>query len=97
MYEHAPAKVPAGPRPLVVVLHGCTQIAAAYESAGWSDLADEWALTSSTPSRIRLGTPAVTTEALDLDEIARGQGENESIKEMIAKMKVDHSRPAGTS
>jgi poly(3-hydroxybutyrate) depolymerase len=42
MYKHAPAKVPAGPRPLVVVLHGCTQTAAAYESAGWSDLADEW-------------------------------------------------------
>jgi poly(hydroxyalkanoate) depolymerase family esterase len=41
MYLHAPEPTPAGPRPLVVALHGCTQTASGYEAAGWSDLADE--------------------------------------------------------
>src|SRR5512141_1382679 len=40
MYEYAPADLPAG-RPLVVVLHGCTQTAAAMETAGWNALADQ--------------------------------------------------------
>jgi len=39
MYEYAPADLPAG-APLVVVLHGCTQTAAAMETAGWNALAD---------------------------------------------------------
>lgn len=109
MYKHAPAKVPAGPRPLVVVLHGCTQTAAAYESAGWSDLADEWGFYVLYPEQnttrnnssgcFNWGgrwksapqTFVLTPEALDLNEIARGQGENESIKEMVDKMKADHS------
>ena len=39
MYEYAPADLPAG-APLVVVLHGCTQTAAAMETAGWNTLAD---------------------------------------------------------
>lgn len=40
MYEYAPADLPAD-RPLVVVLHGCTQQASAMEAAGWSAIADE--------------------------------------------------------
>ena len=107
--RHAPAKVPVGPRPLIVVLHGCTQTAAAYESAGWSDLADEWGFYVLYPEQnttrnnssgcFNWGgrwksapqTFVLTPEALDLNEIARGQGENESIKEMIDKMKADHA------
>ena len=107
--RHAPAKVPVGPRPLIVVLHGCTQTAAAYESAGWSDLADEWGFyvlyrEQNTTRNNSSGcfnwggrwksapqTFVLTPEALDLNEIARGQGENESIKEMIDKMKADHA------
>jgi poly(hydroxyalkanoate) depolymerase family esterase len=109
MYTHVPANVPAGPRPLVVVLHGCTQTAAAYESAGWSDLADAWGFYVVYPEQnttrnnssgcFNWGgrwksapqTFVLTPEALDLNEIARGQGENESIKEMVDKMKTDHA------
>ncbi|MEA2752484.1 MAG: hypothetical protein QOI41_6627, partial [Myxococcales bacterium] len=109
MYKHVPAKVAAGPRPLVVVLHGCTQTAQAYEAAGWSDLADEWGFYVLYPQQnttrnnssgcFNWGgrwksapqTFVLTPEALDLNEIARGQGENESIKEMIDKMKADHA------
>lgn len=109
MYKHVPAKVPAGPRPLVVALHGCTQTAAAYESTGWSDLADEWGFYVVYPEQnttrnnssgcFNWGgrwksapqTFVLTPEALDLNEIARGQGENESIKEMVDKMKADYA------
>ncbi len=109
MYKHVPAKVPAGPRPLVVALHGCTQTAAAYEATGWSDLADEWGFYVVYPEQnttrnnssgcFNWGgrwksapqTFVFTPEALDLNEIARGQGENESIKEMVDKMKADYA------
>lgn len=39
MYAHAPAGGKADA--VVVALHGCTQSAAAYVSAGWNDLADK--------------------------------------------------------
>src|SRR5206468_3847688 len=42
MHKYVPATMPSEARPLVVVLHGCTQTPAAYESVGWNDLADEW-------------------------------------------------------
>lgn len=39
MYEHVPANLATG-RPVVVVLHGCTQTAADIEHAGWDAIAD---------------------------------------------------------
>src|SRR5512140_4032021 len=41
MYEYVPANLPSG-RPLVVVMHGCTQTAASMEAAGWNALADQY-------------------------------------------------------
>ena len=107
MSKFVPAAPPAGPRPLVVVLHGCTQTASAYESAGWSTLAEEWGFYVVYPEqntarnnssgcfnwsgRWKSAPNAVfTPEPLDLTEIARGNGENQSIKEMVDKMKADH-------
>ena len=40
MYEPAPADLAAG-RPVVVVMHGCTQQASSMEATGWDTLADE--------------------------------------------------------
>ncbi len=39
MYKYVPAALPVG-RPLVLVLHGCSQNAASMEAAGWNKLAD---------------------------------------------------------
>lgn len=40
-WRHAPQHLPAAPA-LVVVLHGCTQTAAAYDAgSGWSTLAED--------------------------------------------------------
>jgi poly(hydroxyalkanoate) depolymerase family esterase len=41
-YVYVPATLPAGPVPLVVFLHGCTQTAKqAYDGVRWNELADE--------------------------------------------------------
>jgi len=108
MHKHVPAAMPDAPRPLVVVLHGCTQTPAAYESAGWSTLADEWKFYVVYPAQNTTrnnssgcfnwggrwaSAPSsfvLTPEALDVTEIQRGNGENQSIKEMVDKMKADH-------
>lgn len=42
MFLYEPTTLPAGPRPVVVALHGCSMTAASYADAGWNDLADEW-------------------------------------------------------
>ncbi len=42
MLKYVPAKMPAGPRPLVVAMHGCTQTPDTYVAAGWNNLADQW-------------------------------------------------------
>ncbi len=108
MSKFVPSTLPAGPRPLVVVLHGCTQTASAYEDAAWSTLAEQWGFYVVYPEQNTArnnssgcfnwsgrwkSAPAAavfTPEPLDLGEIARGQGENQSIKEMVDKMKADH-------
>ena len=41
MHRYSPSDVPAGPRPLVVALHGCTMSAAGLAEAGWNEIADE--------------------------------------------------------
>ena len=109
MSKFVPSAPPAGPRPLVVVLHGCTQNAATYERAGWNALAEAWGFYVVYPEQntIRNNSSGcfnwggrwrsapnsfvLSPEPLDVDEIARGHGENESIKEMVDKMKADHA------
>ncbi|HEY8080363.1 MAG TPA: PHB depolymerase family esterase, partial [Labilithrix sp.] len=109
MHVYAPADMPAGPRPLVVALHGCTQNAAAYEAAGWEALADAWKFyvvypEQNTTKNNSLGcfnwggrwkdapqTFVLSPEPLDMTTIQRGHDENESIKEMVDKMKSDHA------
>jgi poly(3-hydroxybutyrate) depolymerase len=41
LFTYVPANVTAHPA-LVVAMHGCTQSAAAYVSAGWNALADQY-------------------------------------------------------
>lgn len=108
MQKYVPSTPPTTAAPLVVVLHGCTQTASAYESAGWNSLADQWKFyvvyAEQNTTRNNSGgcfnwggrwksAPqafVLTPEALELDEIKRGNGENQSIKEMVDKMKADH-------
>ena len=86
MYEYVPAGLPTG-RPLVVVLHGCTQTAAAMESAGWNALADQYQFAVLYPQQASANNPVScfnwAGEYGDPANMVRGQGENQSIMSMI--------------
>lgn len=93
MYEYVPPNLPAG-RPLVVVLHGCTQTAAAMENAGWNKLADQYSFAVLYPQQSSNNNPVScfnwAGEYGDTANLVRGQGENQSIISMIDTMKTTH-------
>ena len=109
MVKYVPAAMPATPRPLVVVLHGCSQSPATFAGAGFGDLADAWKFYVVYPGQNvarnnSLGCfnwggrwPSAPNafvarpEPLDTSSLARGQGENQSIKEMVDRMARDHA------
>jgi poly(hydroxyalkanoate) depolymerase family esterase len=86
MYEHVPAGLGAD-RPLVVVLHGCTQTAGDMVAAGWNELADELGFAVVYPEQKTDNNPARcfnwAGEYGDPANLVRGQGENASIMAMI--------------
>src|SRR5213075_2031838 len=94
MYEYVPANLPTG-RPVVVVLHGCTQTAAAMESAGWNQLADQYKFTVVYPEQNTANNPVRcfnwAGEYGDTANLVRGQGENLSIIQMVDKAIASHS------
>lgn len=93
MYEYVPAGLPSG-RPIVVVLHGCTQQAAAMENAGWNQLADLHAFTVVYPEQATANNPVRcfnwAGEYGDTANLVRGQGENQSIIQMVDKAIATH-------
>jgi poly(hydroxyalkanoate) depolymerase family esterase len=92
--------VPAGLTqkiPLVVVLHGCTQNAAAYEiGAGWCTLAQRYGFALLLPEQTRANNPNVCFNWFAPDDIRRGSGEVASIRQMVEHAarshKVDRAR-----
>lgn len=90
MWKYVPASVPAN-APLVVVLHGCTQTADAYTAAGWNALADVLKFHVLYPEQVSGNNQNKCFNWFELGDITRGQGEALSIKQMVDKMKVDHS------
>ena len=94
MFEYVPTGLPAG-RPLVVVLHGCTQTAAAMENAGWNKLADQYQFAVLYPQQSSANNPVScfnwAGEYGDTANLVRGQGENQSIISMIDTMKTSHN------
>lgn len=93
MYKYVPANLPAG-RPLVVVLHGCSQNAAAMEAAGWNKLADQYQFAVLYPEQVSANNPVTcfnwAGEYGDPADLTRGMGENESIMEMVDYMHTTH-------
>lgn len=86
--------VPAGLRPgaaLVVVLHGCTQDAAAYDrGSGWSCLADEQGFAVLFPEQRRSNNPKLCFNWFTGQDTRRDSGEALSIREMVAAMIATH-------
>ena len=76
---------------LVVVLHGCTQTAAAYDhGSGWSRHAVESGFSVLYPQQRRTNNPGLCFNWFSPDDTARGRGEAASIAEMIAAMVREH-------
>lgn len=93
MYEYVPAGLTPG-KPIVVVLHGCTQTAANMEAAGWNAIADQYKFTVVYPEQTTSNNPVRcfnwAGEYGDPANLVRGQGENESIMQMIDKAITAH-------
>jgi poly(hydroxyalkanoate) depolymerase family esterase len=84
MLAYAPAGLPAG-APLVVVLHGCTQSAAAYaEGAGWLSLADRHGFAVVAPEQASPNNPNRCFNWFEPGHTTRGSGEAASIRQMVA-------------
>jgi len=90
MYKHAPSAMPAN-APLVVALHGCTQTAAAYEASGWTALANDNKFYVLYPEQQSANNQNKCFNWFEPGDIARGQGEALSIKQMVDKMAADYS------
>lgn len=87
---HAPDGLAPGSA-MIVVLHGCTQDAAAYDhGSGWSDLADRNGFALLYPEQSRANNPAGCFNWFMPDDIRRGRGEAMSIHQMIAAMIEAH-------
>jgi poly(hydroxyalkanoate) depolymerase family esterase len=82
MYEHVPAGLPAG-RPLVVVLHGCTQTAADIANAGWNALADANGFAVVYPQQRTANNALRCFDWFTPSNTTRGSGEAASIIAMI--------------
>lgn len=95
MYAYAPASAPTH-APLVLALHGCTETAAAYTNAGWNDLADKYGFYVLYPQQQSSNNTETcfnwfgNTSGSTAD-ITRGQGEAESIIQMIQTMESTYS------
>jgi len=83
--------------PLVVVLHGCTQTAADYDhGAGWTALAAAEGFAVLFPEQRRGNNANLCFNWFQPEDIRRGSGEAESIRQMVAAMvaayHLDHRR-----
>ena len=90
MLTYVPPGLPPG-APLVVVLHGCTQNAAAYDhGAGWSALAERHGFTLLFPEQQRANNSQLCFNWFQPDDVAAGHGEVESIRQMTLQMLDTH-------
>ena len=86
MFVAAPQGGARGRRPLVVVLHGCTQTAAGYDAAsGWSRLGARHGFVVVYAEQRRVNNDQTCFSWFRPLDIARTGGEAESIREMVAK------------
>jgi poly(hydroxyalkanoate) depolymerase family esterase len=90
MLSFVPEQLPRGAG-LVVVLHGCGQTAAGYDlGAGWSTLAKHYGFALLLPEQQAINNANTCFNWFVPEDTARGQGEACSIRQMIARMVIDH-------
>lgn len=80
-----------GKRPLVVVLHGCTQKAQGFDTgSGWSALAETYGFALVFPEQQRANNPNLCFNWFKPADTVRGSGEAHSIAQMIDAMIEQH-------
>ncbi|MFO1146142.1 MAG: PHB depolymerase family esterase [Rhodospirillales bacterium] len=90
MLTYIPDELPAS-APLVVVLHGCTQTAAAYDAGtGWSTLAERHGFALLLPEQRRSNNPLRCFNWFRPQDFARDGGEPESIRQMVDHLVAAH-------
>ena len=83
-WQHVPQQLPASPA-LVVVLHGCTQTAAGYDTgSGWSALAEDYGFVLLFPEQTRQNNANLCFNWFNAADTQRDRGEAMSIRQMIA-------------
>jgi poly(hydroxyalkanoate) depolymerase family esterase len=83
MFAYAPEHMPPE-APLVIALHGCTQISDEYDhGTGWSSLADSLGFAVVYPQQQPANNPKNCFSWFLPGDIARGHGEALSIREMV--------------
>jgi len=94
MYRYRPDGLPTG-RPVVLALHGCTQDAAAYGTdTGWVALAEQWRFTLVLPAQQQANNGSRCFNWFQSADTTRGQGEAESIAQMVRRAVADGADPA---
>ncbi|MFD9737095.1 alpha/beta hydrolase family esterase [Umezawaea sp. NPDC059074] len=97
MFRYVPDGLATG-RPVVVVLHGCTQDAAGYGTAsGWVSLADRYRFALLLPQQQSANNLNKCFNWFQSADTTRGQGEVASIAQMIAKMPAGPTYATGLS
>jgi poly(hydroxyalkanoate) depolymerase family esterase len=87
---YIPEDLPNG-APLVVVLHGCTQSAAAYDQgSGWSRRAEQHGFALLFPEQQRINNANLCFNWFVPEDIRRDAGEAASIRQMVEAMVVAH-------
>jgi poly(hydroxyalkanoate) depolymerase family esterase len=94
MLEYVPPNLPTG-RPLVVVMHGCTQTAAAMEVAGWNALADKYQFAVIYPQQRSANQNLTCFTWFDSGDIERDKGEAASMVQMVDKAIAMHGVDPG--
>ncbi|GGS19816.1 hypothetical protein GCM10010252_69070 [Streptomyces aureoverticillatus] len=89
MFRYVPDGLARG-RPVVVVLHGCTQNAAGYGTgSGWTELADRWGFSLVLPQQRTANNISSCFNWFQLGDTARGRGEAASVAQMVDRQLAD--------
>jgi poly(hydroxyalkanoate) depolymerase family esterase len=89
MFRYVPDGLPSG-RPVVVAMHGCTQNAAGYGAgSGWTQLADRFGFSVVLPEQQSANNSSKCFNWFEPGDITRGQGEAESIAQMVRRQLTD--------
>jgi poly(hydroxyalkanoate) depolymerase family esterase len=90
MFQYRPEGLSPG-APLVMILHGCGQTAAAYDlGAGWCQLADQMGFAVLAPEQKAVNNPHTCFDWFNPEDITRDSGEALSIAAMVRSMVETH-------